>query len=295
MNKKRYRYARIKKKSIKDPVIAETEQEELLLGEGQAPEELPEQALSPMEQELEPAEASGPPQPAKLPRKTLVIIISSVVVLAALVVTFVALYLGGAFERNGSVVGSWQTESSTGNMYLTLQEDGTAIMTSQGLSVAGTYNLLEHDICAVNITAMGEAVMVEQFHYWATDTTLTFTRLEADSQPAASESEANTLKFTKLEADITQVAPPSTPQVDASLVGTWSDIDAEMIYTFRADGTMEQQITRADAYISGTYMAQNGKLTVLNIVGGDGTTTAYTYEIADGILNLNGIELAKVG
>lgn len=182
--------------------------------------------------------------------------------------------------------------------YLTLREDGTAIVTNNGLSIQGTYNLFEDDRISFHVATELQDAWAGEFRYWATDTGLTLTRIAKESPQDTAESGSvdaemeNVIQFEKQESDITEVPVPENPTVDDQLIGSWSDVFQTVTYTFRSDGMLT--IDYQGAYYNATYSVEDGQLAVTTYIPGEQSVQdTNPYTIADGLLTFGKIELIK--
>ena len=156
------------------------------------------------------------------------------------------------------VAGTWLMEQTEPATYLTLQEDGTVIVTTDGLNVKGNYNILENDILCFDVSAGNMDVWAGDFKYWATDTGLTLTRVSTDSEQDPELAIENVLQFEKQESDITQPSGIETPIIDETLLGSWTDESETVTYTFQQDGSLT--IDFRGAYYNAVYTAPLKKI-----------------------------------
>lgn len=198
----------------------------------------------------------------------------------------------GIIIHQRPVAGTWSMEQAQPATYLTLREDGTAIVSTDGLSVKGTYNLLEDDRITFHVATQEVDVWMGDFHYWATDAGLTLTRLGEETSENEQDQTGNVLQFSRQEEDVTCLPVPKNPKVDPELVGTWSDVSKNVTYTFRSDGTLV--IDFRGAYYNATYSAQKGKLEIVTYIPGQQSKQeSNEYAIENGMLSFSNMELLK--
>lgn len=220
----------------------------------------------------------------------------SVVVAALIALLMVGIFSWewfGLIIHQRPVAGTWSMEQAQPATFLTLREDGSAIVSTDGLSVKGTYNLLEDDRITFHVATQEVDVWVGDFHYWATDAGLTLTRIgEGASSETEDAEQGNVLQFSKQQEDVTQVPVPETPKVDPDLIGSWSDVSENVTYTFQANGTLV--IDFRGAYYNATYAAQDGQLEIITYLPGQQSEQeSNEYTIADGMLSFSNMELLK--
>lgn len=190
------------------------------------------------------------------------------------------------------VAGTWLMEQTEPATYLTLQEDGTVIVTTDGLNVKGNYNILENDILCFDVSAGNMDVWAGDFKYWATDTGLTLTRISTDSEQDPELAIENVLQFEKQESDITQPAGIETPIIDENLLGSWTDESETVTYTFQQDGSL--MIDFRGAYYNAVYTAQDGVLDITTYIpGSESREESNPYTIEENMLSFSNMELFK--
>ena len=190
------------------------------------------------------------------------------------------------------VAGTWLMEQTEPATYLTLQEDGTVIVTTDGLNVKGNYNILENDILCFDVSAGNMDVWAGDFKYWATDTGLTLTRVSTDSEQDPELAIENVLQFEKQESDITQPSGIETPIIDETLLGSWTDESETVTYTFQQDGSLT--IDFRGAYYNAVYTAQDGVLDITTYIpGSESWEESNPYTIEENMLSFSNMELFK--
>ncbi len=190
------------------------------------------------------------------------------------------------------VAGTWMMEQTEPATYLTLREDGTAIVTTEGLNVKGDYHILENDILSFDVSTESMDVWVGEFHYWATDTGLTLTRVNMEEEQAPDLTMENVLQFEKQETDVTEPTGQAAPVVDEALIGSWSDESQTVTYTFQEDGSLT--IDFQGAYYNAVYTAEDGQLDIVTYIpGGESREESNSYTIEENMLTFSNMELFK--
>lgn len=220
--------------------------------------------------------------------------------MAAVGVALFAVLLVGIFswEWFGLVIhqrpveGTWLMEQSEPITYLTLREDGTAIVTTDGLNVKGDYHILENDVLSFDVSAGNMDVWTGDFQYWATDTGLTLTRISMEAGQHSEPTMENVLQFQKQESNVTEPAGQETPVIDESLLGSWTDESRTVTYTFRQDGSLT--IDFQGAYYNAVYTAKDGTLDIITYIpGAESREESNSYTIKENMLSFSNMELFK--
>lgn len=232
------------------------------------------------------AKTSQPLGKALPSRKAMIGIISAVVVVAAALVCFLAFFL----NRQQPIEGSWEIQTGDAATYLTIYEDNTVIVTTEGYNATGTVERREGDVLSFRVATATQSVLTGDFGYRSTKDTLTLTQ----QQEEGAAGEASEMVFARLEKDVTQAEPPQPVEINPALVGVWSDEQGKLRYTFEADGLMRTELITLDVSVNGTYSAKDGVLTLGRLENGQITKQDTEYSInAQGNLVIGKIEFMK--
>jgi hypothetical protein len=174
----------------------------------------------------------------------------------------------------GPLVGCWKSSTS----YLTFQKDRTVVMTT-AFSVEGTYRMKWGNRVHIQIQALGQDILNDEFTYALEGDTLRLT-----------DSENQTMEYTRYDGDITTPAPPENAVVDPVVFGRWEAENERAVYTFYEDGTMEYRL--GSVIMRGTYTAEGGKIVFRPSLAGM-NSMEITYSLLGEVLYLDGVQYTR--
>ncbi len=219
--------------------------------------------------------------------------------LVSLAIVLIAILSGAVYliffnvDLTGSYVIVDETNTSTIDTYLILEDNGVAKLKSESLTYGGTYSITADNLFSVNVN-MGQSTFAGDFNY-----TVEGNKLTGQSLILTSEYATAPLEFKSVSEVPNPIKPVEGFKPDERLLGLWTNYDeaygATTQYMFNDDGTMYAYLESAgySVKIDFTYEVKEDTIDKVYIVNGEEQVMPSTYAFDGDTLVMDGLGFTK--